>query len=50
MTVEQLEMIASQFRHIDIIEEQLFDAQIQLKKLREDLEDIMTQLIKDNRE
>ena len=38
MSEEQLKAFE---RHIDIIEEQLFDAQVQLKKLREDLNELI---------
>ena len=38
MSEEQLKAFE---RHIDIIEEQLFDAQVQLKKLREELNELI---------
>lgn len=37
MSEEQLQAFE---RHVDIIEEQLFDAQVQLKKLREELGEV----------
>lgn len=50
MTVEHLELLATQQRHMDIIEDRLLDALEQLKKQRTELEDILTQLAKENRE
>lgn len=38
MSEEQLQAFE---RHVDIIEEQLFDAQVQLKKLREELNELV---------
>lgn len=38
MTQEQLRAFE---RHIDIIEENLFDAQVQLKKMREELNELI---------
>jgi hypothetical protein len=49
MTVEQIQKLATQQRHMDIIEEQLFDAQDQLKKMRLEHEEIMQEIIKENR-
>jgi arginine deiminase len=49
MTIETIQALASQQRHMDIIEEQLFDAQDQLKKMRLEHEELMTKIIEENR-
>ena len=49
ITLNTIEALSAQQRHMDIIEEQLFDAQVQLKRQRTELEDIMTQIIRENR-
>ena len=41
ITLDTLAKLSSQQRHMDIIEENLFDAQVQLKKMRGELKEIM---------
>jgi hypothetical protein len=50
MTIETLEALQTQQRHMDIIEEALFDAQDQLKKMRLEHEEIMQQIVREERE
>lgn len=49
MTLELLLKLASQQRHMDILEDRLLDALEQLKIQRTELEEIMTQIVKENR-
>ena len=50
MSIETVQALASQQRHMDIIEEALFSAQDQLKRMRLEHEEIMQLIIKENRE
>ena len=50
MTVGTIQALATQQRHMDILEDRLLDALEQLKKQRKELEEIMTIIVKDNRE
>jgi len=50
MTLDTMAKLSSQQRHMDIIEEALFAAQDQLKTMRLELETIMTDIVKENRE
>jgi hypothetical protein len=49
MTIETLEALQTQQRHMDIIEELIFDAQDQLKTMRLEHEELMTIIIEENR-
>lgn len=49
MTVELIQQLATQTTHLDIIETQLLDALEQLKKLRQEHEEIMQNIIKENK-
>jgi hypothetical protein len=49
MSLEQLSNLATQQRHMDIIEDRLLDTLEQLKIMREEHEEIIQQLIKENR-
>lgn len=49
ISLDTINALGAQLRHMDIIEEQLFDAQDQLKRQRQELEDIMQSIIKENR-
>lgn len=48
ISLNTVNALGAQFRHMDIIEEQLFNAQDQLKRQRQELEDIMQQIIKED--
>ena len=50
ITLNTMEALASQQRHMDIIEELIFDAQDQLKKMRLEHEEIMQQIVREERE
>ena len=50
MTIETALKIATQQYHMSILEDVLLDALEQLKKMRSEHEQIMTDLIKENRE
>lgn len=50
MSLETLLKLSAQLRHMDIIEDQLFAAQVQLKNQRTELEEIMQQIVRENRE
>lgn len=49
MTIETIQALSTQQRHMDILEQLIFDAQVQLKQMRQDHEEIMQIIIKDNR-
>jgi hypothetical protein len=49
MSLEQLSNLATQQRHMDIIEDRLLDTLEQLKIMRQEHEELMTELIKENR-
>lgn len=49
MTVELIQQLSTQTTHLDIIENQLLDALEQLKKLRQEHEEIMQNIIKENK-
>jgi hypothetical protein len=49
MTLELIQNLATQQRHMDILEDRLLDALEQLKIMRTELEEITTDIIKENR-
>ena len=49
MTIETLLQLASQQRHMDIIEDRLLDSLEQLKTMRTEFEEILTNIVKENR-
>ena len=49
ISLDTMAKLSSQQRHMDIIEEALFEAQDQLKTIRLELETIMTDIVKDER-
>lgn len=50
MTVETMQKLLTQQRHMDIIEDQLLQILDQLKNMREEHEEIMTNIVKEERE
>jgi hypothetical protein len=50
ISLETLLKLSAQLRHMDIIEDQLFAAQVQLKNQRTELEEILTTIVKEERE
>ena len=50
ITIDTIQALASQQRHMDILEDRLLDSLEQLKIQRTELEEIMQHIIKDNRE
>lgn len=50
MTIETLNAISTQQRHMDILEDRLLDTLEQLKKQRTELEEIMTTIVKEERD
>lgn len=49
MSLETIQALATQQRHMDMLEDRLLDALEQLKKQRTELEEIMTTIVKENR-
>lgn len=49
MTIDSIQKLATQQTHMDILENQLLQIQIQLKQMRQEHELIMQDIIKDNR-
>lgn len=49
ITLNTINALSAQQRHMDIIEDKLLDALDQLKRQRTELEEIMQQIIKENR-
>jgi hypothetical protein len=49
MTIETIQALASQQRHMDIIEDCLLDALEQLKRQRKEHEQIMIDIVKEER-
>ena len=49
MNLELLTKIATQVKHIDMLEDLLLGAQIELKTMREEYEEIIQQSIKESR-
>lgn len=50
MTVETIQKLLTQQRHMDIMEDKLLQIQDQLKTMRLEHEEIMQQIIKEERE
>lgn len=50
MTVETMQKLLTQQRHMDIIEDQLLQILDQLKTMRQEHEEIMTNIVKEERE
>lgn len=49
MTIETIQQLATQQTHMNILENQLLQIQVQLKQMRQEHEIIMQDIIKDNR-
>jgi hypothetical protein len=49
MTLEMLDKLQTQQRHMDILEDRLLDALEQLKTMRQEHELIMQQIVRENR-
>lgn len=49
MTVGTIQALQTQQRHMDILEDRLLDSLEQLKKMRQEHEEIMQQIIKEER-
>lgn len=49
MTIATLEAISTQQKHMDILEVKLLEAQIRLQRMREEQEEIIQMIIRDNR-
>jgi hypothetical protein len=49
ITIDTMRALASQQRHMDILEDRLLDSLEQLKIQRKELEQIMTTIVKENR-
>lgn len=50
MTIETMQKLLTQQRHMDIIEDSLLQIQDQLKNMRLEHEEIMTNIVKEERE
>lgn len=49
MTLDTLNRLQTQQRHMDILEDRLLDSLEQLKKMRQEHEEIMTTILKEER-
>lgn len=50
MTIETMQKLLTQQRHMDVIEDQLLQILDQLKNMRLEHEEIMTNIVKEHRE
>ena len=48
MTIERVQQLATQQTHMNLLEDMLLQMQIQLKQMRQEHEEIMQSIIKDN--
>ena len=48
MKIERIQQLATQQQHMNLLEDMLLQMQIQLKQMRQEHEEIMQSIIKDN--